>query len=304
MSFSLYLWHWPVIVVVSALIPKPATVYYPVILMAAAALTIFTYHFIESPLRTAKFSVLLARPQTSRVRRTQSLPRLSAAQKPAAWRLSLTVAVLGMYALQPVPPSIGVGPGDPLTEAWQTDSNIAHPKAALARAITAAAAATNWPTLDPSLDHLGTKSAFAQWQGGGATEATLSGCTFGNADNSPKVAVLIGDSYAMAWLPSIRAALVPQNWIVYGLTKEQCPAAFVSVRDEQSPPQYFSGCDSRHKWMISETARLKPSLVILASAPTMDRLASNATAQPPRPSGRAAWRNYSERYRVPGAHGY
>jgi peptidoglycan/LPS O-acetylase OafA/YrhL len=291
-SFSLYLWHWPVIVVVGALIPKPATVYYPVVLMAAAALTIFSYHFIESPLRTAKFSVL-ARPQTSRVRRTQSRPKISAAQKTAALAsFSLTVAVLGMYALQPVPPSIGVGPGDPLTEAWQTDSNIAQPRAALARAITAAAAATNWPTLDPSLDHLGTKSAFAQWQGcSGATEATLSGCTFGNADNSPKVAVLIGDSYAMAWLPSIRTALVPQNWIVYGLTKEQCPAAFVSVRDEQNPPQYFSGCDSRHSWMISETARLKPNLVILASAPTMDRLASSATG----PAAEAEWQGGMEK---------
>jgi peptidoglycan/LPS O-acetylase OafA/YrhL len=292
-SFSLYLWHWPVIVVVSALIPKPATAYYFVILMATAALTIFSYHFIESPLRTANFSVLLARPRTNDVRGTRSRPRPSAAQKPAALAsFALTVAVLGTYSLQPSPASIGVGPGDPLTEAWQADSNVAHPKAALARAITAASATTKWPTLDPSLDHLGTKSAFAQWQGcSGATEATLSGCTFGYADDSPMVAVVLGDSYAMSWLPSIRAALVPHHWIVYGLAKEQCPAAFVSVRDEQSPPKYFSGCDSRHKWMISETARLKPNLVILASAPTMDRLATKATG----PAAEAEWQSGMEK---------
>jgi peptidoglycan/LPS O-acetylase OafA/YrhL len=278
-SFSLYLWHWPVILIVGALIPKSATVYYPVVLMAMAALTIFSYHFVESPLRTANFSAMFARRQVGGAPRRWPRPRPSAAHQPAAFAsLVLGVAVLGLYTLQPVPASTGSGADDQPTEAWQTDPNVAQPKAALARAIDAAATATSWPTLEPSLDHLGVPFALAQWQGcRGATEANLSGCTFGDTASSPKVAVLLGDSYAMAWLPAIRAALVPEHWVVYGLTKEQCPAAFVSVIDEQRPPRYFSGCDSRHTWMISETARLKPSLVILASAPSVGRLASKAT---------------------------
>jgi SGNH domain (fused to AT3 domains) len=193
----------------------------------------------------------------------------------------LATAVFSLYLFKPwlsVPASIGVAAGSLPTATSQADPNVAQPPAALSQAITAAAEATSWPKLNPPLDHLDTKSAQASWHGcRSATEATLSGCTFGDTGNTLKVAVVLGDSVAMAWLPAIRAALVPQHWLVYGLAKEECPAAFVSVLDEQRPPKHLPDCDSRHAWVISETARLKPSLVILASSPTLDRLASKAT---------------------------
>jgi peptidoglycan/LPS O-acetylase OafA/YrhL len=280
-SFSLYLWHWPVIVIVGALVPKSATMFYPVILTAVAALTVFSFHFIESPLRTAGYKTMFRRRRPVGRARKGS-PRHTVTQQYAVFASGgLAVAAFSLYTLLPSPQvsaPIDFRAGNSPIATAKPDPNVAQPSAALARAITTAAEATSWPTLDPSLDQLGIKSAWAQWQGCRHTsEASLSSCTFGDTGNNSKVAVVLGDSFAMAWLPAIRAALVPQHWVVYGLAKEECPAAFVSVLDEQRPPKYMPDCDSRHRWMLSETARLNPSLVILASAPTLDRLASKAT---------------------------
>jgi len=281
-SFSLYLWHWPVIIIVGALIPKSTAVYYPVILTAVVALTVFSHHFIESPLRTANFRIIVPLCRSGGRRPNGSRRTFSPAHPYAALASgALAVAVLILYTLQPPPPvpaSTEGGADSPPIAASQADANVAQPSPALSQAIALAADATSWPTLDPSLDHLDTNSAFAQWKGcRGATEASLSGCTFGDPRNTEKVAVVLGDSFAMAWMPTIRAALVPQHWVVYGLLMEQCPAAFVSVLDGQRRPKFQSDCDRHHAWMIAETARLNPRLVILASNFAFGRLASKAS---------------------------
>lgn len=292
-SFSLYLWHWPIIIIVGTLIPKSATVYYPLVLTSMAALTVFSYHFIESPVRHAQFAGMLPRLKSRGWPHSLSRPSLSAAKtRPALASAVLACAALGAYTLKPMPASIEVGARSVATAIPRTDRYVVQPPPSLSQAIVTSADATSWPDLNPSLDQLGINSAFAQWQGcRGATEATLYGCTFGHTGGAQKVAVVLGDSFAMAWLPAIRAALVPQHWVIYGLTKDQCPAAFISVINQQRPPTYFSECDSRHAWMISETERLKPSLVILASAITSPRLASRATGS----AAEAEWRSGMEK---------
>jgi peptidoglycan/LPS O-acetylase OafA/YrhL len=51
-SYSLYLWHWPLIVLVRyALGMAPITAYIPVLLVASLALASLSYHFIEQPFR-------------------------------------------------------------------------------------------------------------------------------------------------------------------------------------------------------------------------------------------------------------
>ena len=51
-SYSLYLWHWPLIVLVRyALGMAPITAYIPVLFVASLALASLSYHFIEQPFR-------------------------------------------------------------------------------------------------------------------------------------------------------------------------------------------------------------------------------------------------------------
>jgi hypothetical protein len=97
-------------------------------------------------------------------------------------------------------------------------------------------------------------------------------CAFGNG---PQLALVIGDSMAMSWLPGIQAALGDQ-WRIVGLTLESCPAADVPVDDTNG--RYDDDCDTHHAWVLAQAAALDPQLVVLSSTEdTLGRLASNAT---------------------------
>jgi peptidoglycan/LPS O-acetylase OafA/YrhL len=51
LSYSLYLWHWPVIVYAKMLMPELTSVHRLLLLVLTFALSLFSYHFVENPIR-------------------------------------------------------------------------------------------------------------------------------------------------------------------------------------------------------------------------------------------------------------
>ena len=51
LSYSLYLWHWPVIVYAAMLVPELTSVQRLLLLVLTLALSLFSYHFVENPIR-------------------------------------------------------------------------------------------------------------------------------------------------------------------------------------------------------------------------------------------------------------
>ncbi|WP_271895896.1 acyltransferase family protein [Candidatus Phyllobacterium onerii] len=51
LSYSLYLWHWPVIVYAAMLVPDLTSVQRILLMLLTLALSIFSYHFVENPIR-------------------------------------------------------------------------------------------------------------------------------------------------------------------------------------------------------------------------------------------------------------
>ena len=51
LSYSLYLWHWPVIVYATMLVPQLTSVQRVLLLVLTLALSLFSYHFVENPIR-------------------------------------------------------------------------------------------------------------------------------------------------------------------------------------------------------------------------------------------------------------
>jgi hypothetical protein len=137
---------------------------------------------------------------------------------------------------------------------------------------------TSWPKLSPT-PAAQEASARAQWKAcSGVSEKALPRCTFGDPITATKSAVVIGDSYALAWMPMLIAALVPRHWVLYEIVTGQCPASYVSVDNTTSEPGLHGFCDQRHPYSITEANKLKPNLVILATAAnTLSRLSSKAT---------------------------
>ena len=275
-SYSLYLWHWPVILVVAALVPHPWPLHYAIAVFAMLGLAIASYHFVEAPLRR-----LHVRTTPRRRLRVALAPRQrrTTVRRPALASLACLVAVVVLSVLVPgrPTPSFASAAADAPPGLTDTGPSVAQPPAALSKAIDQALRATHFPDFDPPLSQLGTSRASKYWHAcDHPAETDPASCSFGSTDPHARVAVVIGDSIAMSWLAGVDAALAGSGWRVYGLTFEACPAADIPVLDVHQ--KRHTHCDQHHAWVRQAALRLNPQLVVLASTDdTLSRLADGAT---------------------------
>ncbi|GIH20126.1 acyltransferase family protein [Rugosimonospora africana] len=277
-SYSLYLWHWPVIVVTAALVPHAPGYRYPIAVLAMLGLSVASYHFVEAPCRRLGTRRLGTRhPDTvppdavrpGAMPPERVLPRQLRRPAVAAAACLAAVAVLAILVPQRTAPRLPSARDTGLLPLPTQD--VAPAPTILAAAIDASLSAGGFPALSPPLEQQGT--ARSHWGDCSVPTPDEPGrCTFGTGD---RLAVVIGDSMAMSWLPGVQAAL-GHDWRVVGLTLESCPAADVPVDDTNG--RYDSDCDTHHSWVLSQAVALDPALVVLSSTEdTLGRLASKAT---------------------------
>ena len=262
-SYSLYLWHFPVIIFSTMLIGGAPRRLVLVATVVTLLLSIASYHFIENPFRRGKGFKRVLRPAL-------------------AGATILIVAVLSVGVITPAPalPPV-VAPASFVVREGNERSALQTWKQ-----IDEAAAATTWPDLSPSIDSIGTTDMAPEWIVDKCLEldsdsldqrtVTARGCQYGPQDAS-KTAVVLGDSVAISWLPGVRAALEPEGYTVRVLTSEQCPVAAVNVnRDDGSP---LSGCPEFRDWALSEIEDIHPDLVIASQSVSSGWRLSEATTE-------------------------
>jgi peptidoglycan/LPS O-acetylase OafA/YrhL/lysophospholipase L1-like esterase len=257
-SYSLYLWHFPVIIFGEALLPEGK-----VFLVLSAALmlllSVFSFHFVEEPLRIHTWR--LPKRSAARLR-----PRKSHIWRPVA--LLTAIAVVGAGFL--------LAPRGDVVHAIDLGSLAdAAPTSALEEAraadVEAALSATSWPELTPGPADLGSDSYVSEWivdkcLGSGdrsdAERAQVADrCVYG-APDAQQTVVLFGDSIAISYLPALRGAL--PDWRIEVLTQQQCPAVFVSVGKTDGSD--YPGCDDYRDWAVDRITQTAPDLVVTASA--------------------------------------
>jgi hypothetical protein len=261
--------------------------YYVSAVLIMIELSVFSFHFIEQPMRrlvyTVKPSVIRAslfdamrgnRRSRNRARHVSFLVALSCVVwASVAWQTTPDLKLPAFLTEQSAVPSAA-------SKATKLDPTVLVPPAALSSQIADAVFATTWPTLNPSASAQETVARAAWHTCAGVTDANLAQCTYGDPQTATHTAVLVGDSYAMAWVPMLKAALTSQHWVLYELTFGQCPASNVPVSNADTAPNLNADCNARHAWNIAETLKLNPDLVILASAAnTLGRLASKHLGQ-------------------------
>lgn len=279
-SFSLYLWHWPVVVFLQVFTPPDATIFYLGAFGISLALSMASYHFVENPIRHSSWLTgpsphqrLLVIPEVMRQRR-----RLLA--QVSAFALVMPAAIaLGYAAIKytAVPPSATALP-QPFDQAPSTEANqSAEPE--LSREIRIALEARSWPAFVVPLEDLEETKA-PEWSVDGCidvTSADLERCTYEGPSN--KTVVVVGDSVAVSWLPGIRAAAAQEGFEVVSLTMGQCPAAMVQVTNNTRQDGFADRCSQFQEWAADTIDELKPELVVLSSAEnSLERLVPQAAA--------------------------
>ncbi|WP_434621183.1 acyltransferase family protein [Arthrobacter sp. A5] len=261
-SYSLYLWHFPVNVLGAVIAPSMGIMGHLVVIGIILMLSVASYHFVEDPLRHSQWLELPGR------KRHEKAPFQLTVKTQIMGIALLAVASIGLSAVALVkstPTNEGtlVAGVAPVTPSAGATGAPATPEGAHQAKITTALQASVWPALQPTIDDLGSKG-FDKNDSEGCSPATPRGkdCSMASLDPE-KLAVVVGDSMGAAWLPTIKAALEPEGWTVESMTYVGCP--FLDADTVAADASITHACPG-HKALVSAAIKeVKPALVIVSN---------------------------------------
>ncbi|UFS57851.1 acyltransferase family protein [Subtercola endophyticus] len=243
LSYSLYLWHFPVIILLLAVLPETSPTYFVAALLATAALSMAGYFLVENPIR--KSGWLTATPEEKRTaarrrrrarrRRSARYSRFGGTQsvlKYGALAVAAAAAVVVVViAFQPPAVSAIAGSApNPSTSASPQDTLFAQQKAAAA-AKAEAARCVGAPVRDStsgcsltSLDGV-LRPAAGDAEGDNQSSCWIDAgqpidvCHFGAG---PLRVAVVGDSHGQDLLTALAPSANAQGWKMDAYIGNQC----------------------------------------------------------------------------------
>jgi peptidoglycan/LPS O-acetylase OafA/YrhL len=261
-SYSWYLWHWPVLLLAPALLGHPLGLAERLAAAAVSAgLAVLTLRLIENPIR---FAAPLRR---------------SALASLAVGALATAVAVcVGIALLIAVPAPVGrslatqtltgtLGPPPVGGNVDQYNAAIRRAYAQVQTAVAASADLDDVPSnLDPPLANANLKSEAARtpyWNKcmAGPLQVDQPVCAMGDTA-SPTTVALIGDSTAWMWITGFQQAAAQRHWRLEMAAKGKCPV--LDLPTLKNLGRKYTECD---QWRTEIIARLQtehPKLIVLS----------------------------------------
>jgi peptidoglycan/LPS O-acetylase OafA/YrhL len=262
LSYSLYLWHFPVLVFASLFLDETPRRLALVAIVFTGLLAIASYHFIENPVRFSKGRSRIVRPVA------------------AVAAISVLAVVIVTVTPQQSGSDTGIASG-PTIE--RVDGGPASEE--LWAEIDSALEAESWPAeLSPAYEDVQPEDKAAEWvvdgclgNERGADEDSIANttrCSYGNPE-ADKIAVVYGDSTAIGWVPGVRAALEPLGYRIDVLAFQQCPT--VDTATVYSDGSSMEECETFRDWAVPHMEQMRPDIIVATNVPgTLGRLASGA----------------------------
>ena len=251
-SYSLYLWHWPAIVLPPIAMGRGMTAAEKVVaVLVVVTLSAYSYRFVEVPFRAGAPAHRLPR-------------RRALVLYPASAVLVASVAAGGWWWTGYQGGEHGDAP--PITVAGAPLDSVHADTEALVRASVTAARDRRAVPSNLTPDLLNLRSSIADVGDCDYEENVRRVCPHGDGD---RTLVVIGDSHARAWIPAFNRIIEAGGWTAYYLVKPQCTAAHVTIAslDHDAP---FTDCSDFQDWVVDEVADLHPDLVVVASSPPVN----------------------------------
>lgn len=264
-SYSLYLVHWPVIVVLGGVMEHRGA-YFLSAVMLSLALAITSYHFLENPLRRADLGKL--RKTVRDIRRGHFYLQRSS-QYAAVGALALLVAGLIPYVVRPQTHHYRDSPtAASATTADPTPKSMLGPLgSALRSELDDALKATEWPALNPSMESvlrggLMQRPDVARCSGDETlTDPTL--CNWGDAA-APIRVLIVGDSVALGYAGAFRDIALNSGGRIQVQSQAMGSCAFADDLLERLP-QVAPNCSARNTAVVDMINATGPSVVVISN---------------------------------------
>lgn len=238
LSYSLYLWHWPVLIIgLEALDVRTPLVRLGLVALAVA-LSVASYHLVENPIRHAR--VLVRRPALSLA---VGAALIAAAIPTVAYASETGTIDTVVVAPPPDPPRGAVeAPEEP------APADLRKVKPALDKA-----ADDGLPFKEKGC-HVGFEATSAP---------SWAACTFADDGPTRKSLLVVGDSISSAFAPAVIKAGLQQRWAVTVWAKSRCPMSDITRYDRDLGGPY-GACDAFRESVLREVERRRPDAVVIA----------------------------------------
>ena len=197
LSYSLYLWHWPVLIVLPYLVGTTEGIAAPAALLVALGLAWLTKRFVEDPVRHSR--VMLGRPVRSFVGAASTIA---------------VIAILTSVTWGSVQASTAAAARDAVTE---YQSNPCYGAQAMAD-----------PTCERPFAVGDIDTAFSGQDRGALAEpcnsygTTVRRCEFGDTEDPALTVAVVGNSHAAALIAGLDAYGNEHNWRIVLMRKTDC----------------------------------------------------------------------------------
>ena len=268
-SYSLYLWHWPMLVlptaVVGATLPLPVRV---ALMLAAIPVAYASQRWLEDPIRRGRLVGIVPR------RNLAIAGALSIAV--ATTSLALGFVTTQRLAAATGGGTIGTGSGadPPLPELGglaptATPAPLPAGSSPIASAVPSLPPTPGGPVPAGLLPPLAAARADlpAIYNDGchlSQPATTIPDCVFGDPGSST-IVILFGDSHAAEWFPALERLASERAWRLVSLTKSGCTPAWLTVWNTNLKRPYTE-CDAWRGLALERIAAERPDLVIVASS--------------------------------------
>ena len=259
-SYSWYLWHWPVLLLMPPLLGEPAGL--PARLSATAVsggLAVITLHLVENP---GRFAAALR--QSAKASLTVAAAASAAAACACMLLLNVVPVPVGHGAAAPRANIVAVPPTTIAPAMSPEEAAVQHAFAQARDAVAASAGlravASN---LDPPLAKAPADKAAVfvngcvrSWREIGQVE-----CATGDIA-SPTTVALVGDSHAAMWNPAFQHLAEQRHWRLETLAKVTCPLQDLHITSPYLGREYTE-CEQWRAQIVNRLKAEHPRLVVL-----------------------------------------
>ena len=254
LSYSWYLWHWPVLLLAPAVFGQPLGLAGRLAMVVVSfGLAILTLHLIENP---ARFSPTL---------------RLSAERSLAVGGALTAVAVcVGVVLLMVRPVPVGHGTAAaPVAPAAPSAEGMPPPPMSVRDQVLAAVAKSTElgpvPTnLTPPLGAIAKPDVFVNGCVLSWRDVEQPECVSGDVGASTTVA-LVGDSHAAMWHPALEPVARERHWRLETMSKVLCPLMELPINSPYLG-RTFTECEQWRGDVIARLEKERPRLIVLDMA--------------------------------------